>query len=142
MGSSVLNIAIEDKFKTSWGTTTPISYDNLPFDVPLTNWVRLEVWDGDATKASLGTGVQLRRSSGTVFITIYSVLSQGSKPARDLADQVATVFRDIQLSGLIFFEPSVKRLGEVYHTGGGDRGSTAQWYQIIVSIPFINNQYI
>lgn len=143
MGSSTLNIAIENKFKTAWGTTTPVSYDGTRFIVPTVNWVHIEVWDGSSRKASLGTGVQLRRSSGTIFITIYTELGEGSKPARELADAACEVFRDFQVSGLTCYEPEVKRLGEVYHASSTSGAkATLQWYQMIVSVPFIYNQYI
>lgn len=144
MGSSALNIAIENKFKVAWGSTTTVRYDNVAFAEPTNaSWVSIEVWDGDSIKGSLGSGVQLRRSNGTAFVHIYSPTGQGSKATRVLADSVATIFRDLQVSGITFFEATKKRLGEVYHpvTGGGNSG-TAQWYEMIVAIPFIYDEFI
>lgn len=135
MGTSAANIAIENLFKTGWGSTTGVKYDNVPFTVPTTAWVSIEVWDGAALKASLGNGARLRRSTGTVFVNIYTPLNKGSKAARDYADSVCAIFRDKQVSGITFEEPDVKRIGEQYFSINGVQ-STTQWYQMIVSIPF------
>ena len=137
MGTSALNLAIEDHFATNWGSTTSIRYDNVPFEIPTTSWVSLEVWDGASNKASLGSGAQLRRSLGTVFVTIYTPTDGGSKVARDYADQVSGIFRDVQISGITFYEATTSRLGEVYHGAtGGNTSGTSQWYLVKVAIPY------
>lgn len=146
MGSQTLNIYIENLFNTQWAALNPtitIKFDNVDFTVPTTAWVALEVWEGSSTKASLGPAPQLRRTSGTAFVTIYVPISTGSKTARGYADQVKGIFRDLNASNVIFFEGSVSRLGEVYYpgTGGGTTGSS-QWYQMKVAVPFIYNEYV
>lgn len=136
MGTSATNIAIENLFTTGWGSTTVVKYDGAPLQsYPTTAWVSIEVWDGLANKASLGSGAQLRRSTGTVFINIYTPLNKGSKAARDYADTVCTIFRDKQISGITFEEPDVRRVGEQYFTINGVQ-STTMWFQLVVSIPF------
>ena len=129
MGTSALNVAIEDHFATNWGSTTLIKYDNVPFNIPNDPWVSIEVWDGLSRKASMGNSTQLRRTVGTVFVTIYTPTNGGSKPARDYADQISGIFRDVQTSGITFEEPDTSRLGEVYHGAtGGNTSGTSQWY--------------
>jgi len=143
MGTAALNIAIENQFNTSWGTTTPIRFDNVGFTPPSTSWVSLEVWDGKSNKASLGTGSQMRRTTGTVFIDVFTPLNDGSKPARELADQVSAVFRDVVVSGLTFYEANISQIGEKYYTNSGTGvPATAQWYQMSVAIPFKYDEYI
>lgn len=141
MATSSLNIAVENLFKTGWGTTTSIRFDNVPFTVPATAWVSIETWDGKSQKASVGNGAQLRRSTGTVFVNIYTPLNKGSKAARDLADLVLPIFRDKQVSGITFEEPDVRRMGEQYFSINGVQ-STTQWYQLIVSIPYFQDVII
>ena len=141
MGTSAANIAIENLFKTGWGSTTAVKYDNVPLTTyPTTAWVGLEVWDGKSGQASLNTStgattVALRRATGTVFINIYTPLNKGSKAARDLADTACAIFRSKQVSGITFEEPSVRRVGEQYFSINGVQ-STTQWYQLIVSVPY------
>lgn len=143
MGTAALNVAIENTFNTAWGSTTPIRFDNVAFTPPETSWVSLEVWDGKSNKASIGTGSQLRRSIGTVFVTIFTPLNGGSKPARQLADQVSAVFRDLVVSGVTFYEADFSRVGEKYFTNSGTGvPATAQWYQIGVAIPYKYDEYV
>lgn len=138
MSNSAENIAIENLFKVGWGSTTGVKYDNVPFTVPTTAWVSIEVWNGQSQKASLGSGAQLRRSTGTVFVNIYTPLNKGSKAARDYADLVIPIFRDKQVSGITFEEPDVRRVGEQYFSINGVQ-STTQWYQLVVSIPYFHD---
>lgn len=132
MATANLNTTIESMFATAWGSTTSIKYDNVPFTIPSASWVDIQVWDGMSTKASLGSGVQRRRSTGTVFIGIYTAVDAGSRPARLLADAVVAIFRDKQVSGVTFEEPDVVRLGEVSLAS-----STTPWYQMKVAVPFV-----
>jgi len=138
MATSAINIAVENLFKTAWGSRTTVKYDNIDFVIPAVAWVGLEVWDGKSQKASLGSGAQLRRSTGTVFVNIYTPLRKGSKAARDLADYVLPIFRDVQVSGITFEEPDVRRVGEQYFSINGVQ-STTQWYQLVVSIPYFHD---
>jgi hypothetical protein len=138
MATSAINIAIENLFATGWAATTDIKYDNAPFTVPAVSWVSIECWDGVSSKASIGSGAQLRRSTGTVFVNIYTPINKGSRAARDLADSVQDIFRDKQVSGITFEEPDVRRIGEQYFSINGVQ-STTQWYQMIVAIPYFHD---
>jgi hypothetical protein len=143
MGTAALNIAIEDMFETAWASTTPIRVDNVGFTPPTTSWVSVEVWDGKTDKASLGGGTQLRRSVGTVLVNIFTPLNGGSRPARLLSDQVSGIFRDVVVSGITFYEADIKRVGEKYFTNSGTGiPGTAQWYQMMVAVPFKYDEYV
>ena len=141
MSSAAINIAIENLFATAWGSTTPIRYDSVPFTIPTTSWVALEVWDGAVNKASLGK-VALRRSYGTVFVTVSAPVNTGSNAARVLADSVIAVFRDKQVSGITFIDSNIRRLGEALVVGTGAVSGTTQWYQVVVSVPFFHDAVI
>ena len=142
MGYSAINIAVENAFGTAW-TTTTVRYDNVPFTIPTTSWVSISVWPGKSNKGSLGSGTQLRRTIGTVFIDVYTPINGGVKPAADLADAIATVFRDLTVSGLIFFEASISRVSEKYYSNSGSGvPATTQWYQLSVAIPFKYDEYL
>lgn len=138
MGSVTINTAIENKFATSWGATTVIAYDNVNFTPPENaSWVKIYVRDGDSTKVSIGSSQQIRRTFGTVFVDIFTVIGQGSLTVRTLADSVKTIFRDLFLSGIQFYEGDVMVFGEKYYTNSGTGvPATSQWYQATVSIPF------
>ena len=143
MGISALNIAIENAFDTAWGSTTPIRFDNVDFTVPDSSWVSIEVWPGKSEKASLGAGVQLRRTVGTVFIMIFTPVSNGVKPAAQLADSVIAVFRDLVVSGITFHEATTSRISEKYYTNSGTGvPATSQQYQMAVAIPFKYDEYV
>lgn len=143
MGTEALNITIENTFEVKWAGETPICIDNVDFDPPITSWVKLEVWDGKSNKKSLGINSQLRRSFGTVFITIYTPINKGSRPARFLVDKVKSIFRDLVVGGITFYEGDVTRIGEKYQSGGVAKVSaTDQWYQMAVSIPFKYDEYV
>lgn len=143
MGTAAISTTIENTFETAWGVTTPISFDNVDFSQPSTSWISLEIWDGKSNKKSLGINAQLRRSLGTVFLMVYTPLNGGSGPARVLVDQVKNIFRDLVVDGVTFYEGDVKRIGEKYSSKGvTEVSATAQWYQMVVAIPFKYDEYI
>jgi len=143
LGFSSVNIAVENAFATAWGSTTTVRYDNNPFTIPSTSWVSLSVYPGKTNKASAGTGTQLRRMIGTVRIDIYTPINGAVKPAADLADSVVSVFRDLVVSGITFYEATLSRIGEQYYSASGTGvSSTTKWYQITVAIPFRYDSYV
>ena len=144
MGTAALSIIIEDTFESAWANRTLVNHDNVNFTPPDdASWVSLEIWDGKSSKASLGTGVQLRRELGTVFVMIFTPLNDGSRPAKLLADAVADIFRDLVVSGVTFYESTSIRVGQQYYTNSGTGvPATAQWYQIKVAIPFKYDEYV
>jgi hypothetical protein len=141
--------ALESRFSSQWGNTTPVAYDNVPFIVPDESWVKFEVFDGTIDRASLGPSY-LERSIGTVFITVYAPKSEGSGTARSLVDSVVNIFRNYQVntgSGILtMFEAKVKRLGETYSAASGSSISntvaTTQWYSMAVSIAFMFDERV
>jgi hypothetical protein len=147
MSNSALLLAVENRFRTEWALVNPtitVRYDGVSFTPPSpqASWVAIEVWDGDRDKASIGPGVQVRREFGTVFVDVYTEPDIGSLTARDLCDDITTIFRDVQVSGITFYEPSILRVGEKYYPGVQGTSGTAQWYMMKVAIPFKYDEFV
>lgn len=144
MGSQAFTNTIESTFATAWGSTTPIKSDNVPLQSePTSAYVAIEVWDGKSNKASVGNGVQLRRTLGTVFVMVFTPNNLGSKAGRTYADSIKAIFRDLVVSNVTFYEGNVARLGEKYYTNSGTGvPATSKWFQMAVSIPFKYDEYI
>lgn len=142
---------VEDYFRTAWGVTTPVKYDGVEYSPQQnTSYVSLEVWDDESIAASIGTNVKLRRSLATAFFHIYTPIKKGSKPARLLADQIVSIFRDLELGSpsdgighVTFDEGTVQRIGEKYYNSSGAKiNATGQWFEMMVAIPFRHDIYI
>lgn len=138
MSHSALNTLIESKFATAWGATTDIAYENVNFTpTASSSWVSIKVREGSSKKITLGSGAQVRRTLGTIFVEIFTPVGGGSKPCRDLIDSAKVLFRDYRISGLHVYDGSVNILGEEYYTNSGTGiPATSQQYQAIVAFPF------
>lgn len=141
MASEAVSKAVKNFFAAQWtagGHTETVGYENVKVEpVPSAAYLELEIWDGPAVKASIGSSPQLRRSSGTVFVTVNTPQLVGTSQPRQLCDNIATIFRDAQLAttsptGTITFqEPSVSR-----------RGTVGVQFQMKVVVPFLHEYYI
>ncbi len=111
-------------------STTPIAYDDVPFDSESVadDWIKVTVQDGTAVKISLG-GSSCYRHVGNVALNIFVVpRSSGDtaeKVARTYADSLALLFRGVSSNGVLFRSPSLTRIGE-----------REGYYQMLVSIPY------
>lgn len=141
MASQAIAKAVKNFFAAQWaagGHSEAVGYENVKFDpTPSVAYLELEIWDGAAAKASVGASPQLRRSSGTVFLTVNTPQLVGTSQPRQLCDSIATIFRDVQLAttsptGTITFqEPSVSRLGKA-----------GIMFQMKVAVPFLHEYFI
>lgn len=138
MSHAALNTIVENRFATVWGATTAIAYEGVDFSPTAgSSWVAIKVREGTSRKITLGSGAQVRRTIGTIFVETYAPLGQGSKPTRDLVDAVKAVFRDYRSGGLICHEGSSSVIGPEYYTNSGTGvPATSQQYQAIVAVPF------
>lgn len=144
MSHAALNTLVESRFATVWGATTPIAYEGVDFSPTAgSSWVAIKVREGSSRKITLGSGAQVRRTIGTIFVETYAPLGQGSKPTRDLVDAVKVVFRDYRASGFHAFEASAQVIGPEYYTNSGTGvPATSQQYQAIVAVPFRYDEVI
>lgn len=138
MGHVSINQIVESRLNTSWGVTTPIHYENVDFTPPVgSSWISCAVKETDSKKITLGSGAQVRRTIGSIFIEIFVPLGFGSVGGRTYADQIKSIFRDYRSSGLHCQEFEIYWSGESYYTNSGSGiPATSQWYSIKMAGPF------
>lgn len=138
MSHATLNQLVESRLASQWGVTTPIRYENVEFVPPEgASWISVAVKESDSRKITLGSGAQVRRTIGTIFVEIFTPVGGGSGVARGYADQIKTIFRDYRVSGLHVYEGDVFVKGEVYYTNSGTGvPATSQQYQVLLGFPF------
>lgn len=117
---------IQTKFRTSWGTTTPISWPNVDFTPPDGSWCRFSVNDGESGQIGLGSLPATIRYSGTIYIQIFTKQNIGTSAALTLADQAKLIFNNWCGTTVACYAARVKKVGN----------TTDGWYQVNVSIPF------
>lgn len=124
-------IAIEKRLKDNW-TTTPIRYwsSGVPFEIPTTAYIALQIEEFDATQITLGNNAQTHRYFGIITIQVLVPERQGAKAASGYCDTLDDLFRRAQFSqgnsGVITCRtPQVRVVGV-------DQG----WYQLNLSIDY------
>ena len=122
MGYDTDRIAIESRFKTIWGNTTAIAWDNIDFNPSDdTEWVRIAIVPGEEQFVSMGK----MRKVGVIIIQIFVPEFKGSKRSNELIDLTTKTWRNKEFSGIRCREITVNRLGQ-----------SNGWFQTNVSIPF------
>lgn len=122
--------AIQSAFIAVWGTTTPVAFDNKPFDADGLNvpWVRLNVQFTTGSISALGqVGSRCFRNEGFVFVQVFTPVGGGASLNDVLATTARNVFRGVQLAGGLWF-----RNEGITHVG-----PEGKWYQQNVSAEFI-----
>lgn len=115
---------IEKRLADNWATT-PIAFDNVNFTPPEdAAWIRLVIQDGDAFRVCVGNPGH-HRQTGVIMLRIYVPLNGGTNTARQYADTLAALFRDVQFNGITCREASPINLGEV-----------EGWYAYSINIPY------
>lgn len=106
--------ALNARFATQWGTTTPIAWENVAFDMnKYTEFVTFNIVFGSQDQASMGAPTRnIYRQRGIVSVRIFTTLNRGAKRAMQLADQVAAIFRTKTISGIVFYSPSTTVVGQ------------------------------
>jgi len=123
MGWASERQVIENVISTGW-ISTPVAWDNVPLDPPPeSNWIRVNILDGDAQRITLNQ--RYHRFTGIVLISVFTIVGQGSNAARNNADTIAALFRDLQISGILFRSPTITNVG-----------ISGAYYQINLSVPF------
>lgn len=92
--------AIRDRLAANW-TTTPIAYQNEPFDPPtdpnsgaLTPWVFLEVLSNDSGLRGAGTpGDNIWITIGHILVHVYVPINSGADLAQHYATTIGEIFR-------------------------------------------------
>lgn len=118
--------AIEQRFQTQWGTTTPVQWPNRNYEpVAGDEWVRLTVLDGQSFMAGMGFSSNLFRHPGLIIVSIFVPRGSGERRVNELVDSVSGIWRNAQFGEILCRAPSVEKVGE-----------SGEWYQVNVSVPF------
>lgn len=133
-----MNQLVETRLASQWGVTTPIRYENVEFTPPDGSaWIAVSLKESDSQKITLGSGAQVRRTVGTLFIEIFTPVGIGSLQSRTYADSLKEIFKDYRASGLHIYYGSYTPIGEKYYTNSGTGvPATSQWFQGMVDFPF------
>ena len=114
---------VTEEIIEAWGGL-PIAYDNVDFDSQQhKEWVRVVVVDGDRFNAGLGG--QCVRHTGLAVIQVFTEQNTGSKGARDHASQVADLYENSEVEGVVYLAAAVTRVGHAN-----------DFYQLNVQVPF------
>jgi hypothetical protein len=91
---------LETKIITDWASQTPIKLEGVAFDQPKhTAWISFTVKFGLCFPAGMGgLGRRLTRQIGVIGVQCFTPANGGTAPALRLADNVANIFRYIQLT--------------------------------------------
>ena len=151
MATENIQHAVESRLATNY-TDLPIQYDGMKGPLvsgvvssppPSTGYVLVEIWDGISNPASLGESPKLRRQTGTIFVSIFTPVGDGTTEARKQADLIAAVFRDAEFvySGTRVYcrEPYFSRLGEKNNRVMGD---SVTWFLFQVAIPYFADSFV
>lgn len=123
---------IENRFKTQWGSTTPVCWGNVAFDpTGKPEWVRLSIITGMSEEASVGTPTQpFYRHRGLIVVGIFVPLNAGESRARVLAQQAGDIFKSQKFSNILCHAP--------YLTVVGESGS---YFQVNVTTPYKRDEF-
>lgn len=98
--------SVADHFAASW-TATTIQYENVMFSPPSgAAWVRLNVMPAVVRQISLGAS-SVDREYGTVQVTVFAPLAQGTEYRDHLIDILKPIFRKRRIGGAQFETPDV-----------------------------------
>lgn len=128
--------AIEERFKTLWGATSPVKWENVNWSEPkaVTAWVALTIVTTEGNQIELRERA-LHRYGGIVIVQVFQKSNSGTKEARKLAGKVADIFRRASIqygeSGLLRFRtPAI-----------APQPPNNGWFQLNVNCPYIRDVY-
>lgn len=123
MGFNSERASIESKLQDNWSTTI-IKFENVPFNVPTdkSSWIRLTIIDGESNQIDLAG---LHRRVGIIVISIFTQKDSGTATAKTYADTIASIYRGTRFGNVVCYSPTIIRVG-----------TTEEWHQLNVKIPF------
>lgn len=130
---------IEKRIQSNWATT-PVVFDNQPY-APRAGqaWVRVQIFEEDVNRINIGNP-GYHRVVGIIILSIYVPVNTGTQTARQYADTLATLFRDVEFSGIICREAVPSTIGEIILPAGGITGGAipkeSGWYQYDIRVRF------
>ena len=121
---------ITARYKDNVPTGLHIAYDNVNDTQIRDNrlierWTRLTIFGGQSSQAAMGSVLRRYRNNGMVIVQCFTKEGVWTKPAIELADAIAVIFRGVAHDGITYRAPSAEKIGPA----GG-------WYQVNVVVPF------
>ena len=127
----------EQRMSTQWNlihSDIRVIYDNTGEKAQTgETYLKFEILDNETDRKSIGITNRLYREFGFLNINVFVEKGTGTRYARGLADDVATIFRDVYVSGIWYRSPFIKRIGE---------SNQGEFFQYNVSVPFQADFYI
>lgn len=104
-----------------------VLYDNDPRNAPVDEtWMLVSLRDGESRQIEVGVvAANTHRTSGVMFVSIFTPVGVGDSVARLVVETVKSVFRNKVIGNTSF--------KAVSSSVGGLKGS---WWQIVVTVPF------
>ncbi len=121
--------AVNDRFKTLWGTKTTYSLPNEPFTQPTPDesWVRLTVLNVGGGQESLGkVGNRRFERRGIIIVNVFTPLEEGTFGGDTLASEVQTIYEGTKFDGITVNDSRIR-----------EKGVEDQWYHTIMEADFI-----
>ena len=122
---------IHDYLVASWGSRTPLVFENEPYptpDIP-SAWVLVEIFGDFFDQASIGAAAVIAnrwREGGQVLLHVMIPNETGSRAGRLLAKQLIDLFRGQEIVGIRFRDASI---------GAGERGTQdGNYYRMTATI--------
>lgn len=128
MDWEALHNVVRSRFKTQIADvqSVTVQYDNAPFTEPEdATWVRWTIVPAQTSLVAIGGTSRRYRTVGLAVASIFVPVESGDALALRLADAVATAFRCVTDTGVVFSSPSVI-----------NRGRDENWWQVNVECPF------
>jgi hypothetical protein len=128
--------AIQDRFTSLWGATTPYQFPNENYDPPAPDpsapttsaWARLAINDGAGEQPYLATPKEFQMGVVTISVFVPTGINIGY--ATQLAVQAKAIFNRVKVGALTFRTSWVKQVGESADKHG------AIWYQVNAVCPY------
>lgn len=133
--------AIRSRLEAGW-TTTPIAFQNEPFDTPVdansgnpAPWVFLEVLGNDSELRGVGTpGDHVWRTLGHILVHVFVPVNTGAALAQQYAVTIGELFR-----AAAFYQDgngAAVRTWAPRTDGGGSDADNGNWYRVTMTCPF------
>ena len=112
----------------------PVAWPNIEFDPSVSfnpsshqAWARITVLGGEQNQVSINGASPRWRQVGVITVQVFTPTEEGSEMGLAVADDIATIFRGVTVSGVVLQAGSVIPLG---------RTNEEPYYQVNVEVPF------
>jgi hypothetical protein len=100
MGYDDFRQAVWSRFRTAWGSTTPIEYQGVEYTPDGSAYVKLTIIKGTGSQHSMGASSNPYRHRDIIQVDVYTPLEQSPVEANTLLDAVEAIFKGQTFSGI------------------------------------------